>query len=80
MLFTVRITRAILFNKKGAEMKVSEMKKLLESNGCYKEKEGSNHEIWYSPKTDKHFTLPRHNAKELPTGTAKNIKKQAGLN
>ncbi len=60
-------------------MKVSEMKKLLEKSGCSKEKEGTNHEIWYSPITKQHFPVPRHNSKELPTGTEKNIRKQAGL-
>ena len=60
-------------------MKVSEMKKLLENNGCFKERDGANHEIWFSPKTKKRFSLPRHNSKELPTGTERNIKKQAGI-
>ena len=60
-------------------MKVSEMKKLLEKIGCYKEKEGTNHEIWYSPKTKQRFPVPRHNSIELPTGTEKTIRKQSGL-
>ena len=77
--FTTRVIRVRLFDYIGAGMKVSEMKKLLERCGCRKEKEGSNHEIWYSPITKKRFPLPRHNSKELPTGTEKNIRKQAGL-
>lgn len=60
-------------------MKVSEMKKLLVKSGCSKEKEGTNHEIWYSPITKQHFPVPRHNSKELPTGTEKNIRQLAGL-
>lgn len=60
-------------------MKVSEMKKLLARYGCYKEKEGANHEIWFSPITNKHFTIPRHNSKELPRGTEQNIRKDAGI-
>ena len=60
-------------------MKVSEMKRLLERIGCYKEKEGTNHEIWYSPVTNKRFTLPRHGSKELPKGTEMSIKKQSGI-
>lgn len=60
-------------------MKVSELKKLLRKFGCKLKLQGTNHEIWYSPITDQSFTVPRHNGKELPTGTAKNIKKQAGI-
>ncbi len=60
-------------------MKVSEMKRLLRKAGCRIEREGANHEIWYSPKTDQRFTVPRHNAQELKTKTAESIKEQAGL-
>lgn len=60
-------------------MKVSEIKKLLNKAGCYCIREGDNHEIWYSPITNRQFAVPRHNSKELPTGTEKAIKKQAGL-
>lgn len=60
-------------------MKVSEMVKLLKKAGCYKISDGVNHEIWYSPITKKKFPVPRHYSKELPTGTANNIRKLAGL-
>lgn len=60
-------------------MKTSEMKRLLRKANCFKESEGANHEIWYSPITQKHFTVPRHNTQELPTKTAESIRKQAGL-
>lgn len=60
-------------------MKISELKKLLKKNGCYFIRDGDNHEIWYSPTTKQQFAVPRHNSKELPTGTEKTIKKQAGL-
>ncbi len=60
-------------------MKVSEMVKLIRKIGCYKIREGNNHEIWYSPVTGKKFQIPRHYAKELPTGTANNIRRDAGL-
>lgn len=60
-------------------MKVSEMKKKLRKAGCYKIREGTRHEIWYSPKTDEEFPVSRHNTEELPTGTANSIKKAAGL-
>ena len=60
-------------------MKVSEMVKLLKGIGCYKKREGDNHEIWYSPITCKLFQVPRHYAKELPTGTEHKIKRDSGL-
>ncbi len=60
-------------------MKVSEMEKLLRKAGCYIIEEGANHTIWYSPITNKKFPLSRHRSAELPTGTEKAIRKQAGL-
>ena len=60
-------------------MKVSELKKLLRKFGCFLIRNGDNHEIWYSPKSGRQFTVPRHNSKELPTGTEKSIKRHAGL-
>ena len=60
-------------------MKVSEMKKLLKKHGCYLVRQGSNHEIWYSPGTKESFLVPRHNSQELPTGTQRSILKSAGI-
>lgn len=60
-------------------MKVSEMKKLLKQIGCRKIMDGANHEIWYSPITDRKFQVPRHQSQELPTGTEKQIRKESGL-
>lgn len=60
-------------------MRYSELKKLLKKNGCYIVREGANHEIWFSPKTNRHFTVGRHNNQEVATGTLKSIKKESGL-
>lgn len=60
-------------------MKVSEMKKLLKQIGCRKIRDGANHEIWYSPITDRKFQVPRHQSQELPTGTEKQIRKESRL-
>ena len=60
-------------------MKASELKKLLRANGCCIHREGTNHEIWYSPITGKKFPVPRHDAKEIATGTANSIKRSAGI-
>lgn len=60
-------------------MKTSELIKLLKKAGCRLERSGANHDIWYSPITNKKFEVPRHGAKELKTGLAYGILKQAGL-
>ena len=60
-------------------MKGSEIVKLLKQAGCFKVEDGANHERWYSPRTGKKFTVPRHYSKEIPKGTEQSIKKSAGL-
>lgn len=60
-------------------MRVSEMKRKLKKAGCYKIREGTRHEIWYSPKTGEEFPVSRHNQEELPSGTAHSIERAAGL-
>ncbi len=60
-------------------MKVSEIVKMIKKIGRRKVREGSNHEIWYSPITGKKFPVPRHRSEELPSGTEDSIKKDAGL-
>lgn len=60
-------------------MKISELKKMLKKGGCYKIREGGNHEIWYSPITGNTTQVGRHNSKEIATGTVKQIMKDMGL-
>ncbi len=60
-------------------MKVSELIKELKNAGCYKHLEGANHERWFSPKTGKFFSVPRHYSKELNKKTEMSIRKDAGL-
>jgi len=60
-------------------MRTGELKRILRKNGCYKVREGTNHEIWCSPITGKQFTVPRHDGKEIATGTANGILNDAGL-
>ena len=59
-------------------MKTSELLKQLKKAGCRLHRNGSNHDIWYSERTGKKFSVPRHKA-ELPVGTVNNILKDAGL-
>ena len=52
------------------------LKKLLRDGGCHYVRAGKgSHEIWYSPITDRTFTVPR--AKR--SATANNVLKDAGL-
>ncbi len=60
-------------------MKASELMRLLKARGCYFLKEGGEHETWYSPLTGKKLRIPRHPSKEIPSGTAERILKDAGL-
>jgi predicted RNA binding protein YcfA (HicA-like mRNA interferase family) len=60
-------------------MKFSQLKALLQENGCYLLRQGSNHELWYSPITKRKFTVARHGGKEVATATAKAIIKQSGV-
>ncbi len=60
-------------------MKGSEMAKKMNRIGCYKIREGGNHEIWYSPVTDMEFPFPRHYNQELKKGLENKIRKLSGL-
>ena len=60
-------------------MKTSEIAKKLKKGGCRMIEHRGEHDWWYSPITGKEFPLPRHPAKEIPTGTANKIMKDAGL-
>ena len=60
-------------------MTYGELKRLLSKNGCYFDHEGGNHEIWFSPITNKLFAVGRHNTKEVPSGTLKSIKNISGM-
>ncbi len=65
-------------NKKKT-MKKSELIRKLKAAGCYLDSERTRHESWFSPITNQHFTIPRHDATEIPTGTLQSIKKQSGV-
>ena len=60
-------------------MKTSELTKLLKKNGCYIVEHGKEHDKWHSNITDKDFRVPRHKSREIHTGTADRILKDAGL-
>ena len=60
-------------------MKTSDLLKQLKKSGCTFVRHGKRHDIWESPITGKLFPVPRHGSKEIPTGTANEIKEQAGI-
>ena len=60
-------------------MKYSELKKLLKKHGCYKSSEGSNHENWFSPISNKTFQIGRHKSEDVRKGTLHTILKLAGI-
>ena len=60
-------------------MKKNELTKKLINAGCRFVRNGTRHEVWYSPQTGNEFAIPRHQAKEVATGTLKMIIKQSGV-
>lgn len=59
-------------------MKTSELLKLLAQNNLKIKRHGKEHDIYYSPITNKSFPVPRHKT-EIAEGTLNNILKDAGL-
>jgi predicted RNA binding protein YcfA (HicA-like mRNA interferase family) len=60
-------------------MKTSELIKLFSKKGIELVGHGKEHDKYYSPITGKYVRIPRHRSKEIPTGTADRILKDAGL-
>ncbi len=59
-------------------MKEHELIKLLKKQGIQFVSHGARHDLYYSPITNKCFTVPRHK-KEIPKGTAESILREAGI-
>ena len=59
-------------------VKASELKRLLKQYGCVFYRHGGEHDVWKTADGRKN-RIPRHGAAELPTGTAKKILKDAGI-
>ncbi|MBQ9062247.1 MAG: type II toxin-antitoxin system HicA family toxin [Eubacterium sp.] len=60
-------------------MKTSELTRKLRQIGCYLVEHGTEHDKWHSPVTGKDFRVPRHPSREIKSGTALRIRKDAGL-
>ena len=61
-------------------MKYSEIERKLRNAGCYFYRSGGNHQIWFSPITERKFSLSHHKSEEAPTGTVKSISNESGVN
>ncbi|MFA0815986.1 MAG: type II toxin-antitoxin system HicA family toxin [Anaerofustis sp.] len=59
-------------------MRTKELLRLLNKNGITLVRHGSNHDVYYSPITEKTFPVPRH-TNEIKTATLKSILRSAGL-
>lgn len=55
------------------------IRKIKKETNCYFLRDGANHEIWYNPNTKRKFQIPRHQSKEVASGTVNKIYKDAGL-
>lgn len=60
-------------------MKFSELKRLLDEAGCFIKKSGMNHDLYYSPITEKTFPVGRYDDQEVPEGTLNEIINQSGI-
>ena len=61
-------------------MRVSELLKNIKKYGhCEFVRHGAEHDIWKNRDTGIEFSIPRHKRKEIKTGTANSILKDAGL-
>lgn len=79
---TYVLIRAIIIietRKEHSTVKTSEFTKKAKDAGCYIVEHGKEHDKWYSPITGKYFRVPRHQSKELGTGLADRMMKDAGL-
>lgn len=62
-------------------MKYNELMRLLKRYKCKDTGEQANgHPLWYSPLTGRIFKLSNHGSHEVPTGTLRQILRDAGLN
>jgi len=60
-------------------MKASELIRLAKKHGCQIKRHGAEHDIWINPKTGATSRIPRHQSKEVGTGTADRIMKDLEL-
>lgn len=75
----VLIRAKIAIEREMEPVRYSELEKELRKIKCRIVREGANHTMWYSPLTGRTFPVSRHKTEEVPAGTLKSIKQDAGL-
>ena len=60
-------------------MKSSELIKKFEKGGWLEVRQSGSHKIFTHPESKFTISVPSHGSKEVPTGLAKKLLKQAGL-
>lgn len=60
-------------------MKSSELIRKFEKGGWIEIRQSGSHKIFQHPETKLIISVPSHGSKEVPTGLAKKLLKQAGL-
>lgn len=61
------------------EMKSSELIRKFERGGWNEVRQSGSHKIFKHPDNELTISVPMHGSKEVPTGLAKKLLKQAGL-
>lgn len=61
-------------------MKYNQLYAELKAAGCYVVRHGGEHDVWFSPKTGKKFSIPRHGSKEVSLHIERNARKVLGFN
>jgi predicted RNA binding protein YcfA (HicA-like mRNA interferase family) len=61
------------------DMKTSEFLRKAAKIGCYFVSHGKEHDVWFSPVTNRFFRVSRHQSQELKAGTLSDMLKDAGL-
>lgn len=66
-------------NITGDDMKISELLRILKKNSCTIVRNGSNHDIYYSPISKQKFAVPRHQEDDIGKRLLNKIQKQSGI-
>ena len=60
-------------------MKYNQLYAELKAAGCYVVRHGGEHDVWFSPKTGKKFSIPRHGSNEVSLHIERNARKVLGI-
>lgn len=60
-------------------MRVGEFKREMRKAGCYFVRHGGDHDRWYSPITNKKFSVPRHDNDDMGPDMEYKLRKLSGV-